>query len=185
MKIILASSSPRRKELLRGIVNNFEIIPATGEERVNLSLFPEQIACQLAEAKCDEVFGKYPNCLVIGCDTVVAYGGKIFGKPKDEEDARQTLKLLSGKTHLVITGVCVRSPKKKLVKFERSEVRFNHLTDQFIEEYVAGGSPMDKAGSYGIQDKDIVKEHYGSYTNVVGLPVALVKNMIEEVLSDE
>lgn len=185
MKIILASASPRRKELLKRITPNFTVIPAVGEERVNLSLFPDKIACSLAEHKCDEVFSANPRCLVIGCDTVVVFGDKILGKPKNEEDAAETLKMLSGKTHFVYTGVCVRSPDKKLLKCDKTEVRFNNLSDKFIEEYVKSGSPMDKAGSYGIQDAGVVREYYGSYTNVVGLPVGLVTNMIKEVLGNE
>lgn len=185
MRIILASASPRRRELMRGITADFTVIPAKGEEKVNLSLFPEQIACGLAEAKCDEVFSANSRCLVIACDTIVVLGNTVLGKPADADDAKKTLRMLSGKTHKVITGVCARSPSKKSVRSEITEVRFNNLTDEFIETYVAGGSPMDKAGSYGIQDGGVVKTYYGSYTNVVGFPVGLVKNMIEEVLSDE
>lgn len=185
MNIILASASPRRKELLKRITVNFTVIPAVGEEQVNLSLFPDKVACSLSEHKCDEVFAANPKSLVIGCDTIVAFGDKILGKPKDREDAVSTLKMLSGKTHFVYTGVCVRTPHKKLVRCDKTEVRFNTLTDEFIQRYVDGGSPMDKAGSYGIQDAGVVREYYGSYTNVVGLPVGLVTNMIQEVLEDE
>lgn len=170
---------------MREVVRDFEIIPATAEERVNLSLFPEQMACALAEAKCDEVFEKNKTKTVIGCDTVVVFGGEVLGKPKDRADAIATLKKLSDKTHYVITGVCVRSVFKKLVAFDKTEVRFNKLSDEFIERYVDGGSPMDKAGSYGIQDDGVVKEYFGSFTNVVGLPVTLVRKMIEEVNTSE
>ena len=185
MKIILASASPRRRELLARVVKDFEIIPATGEERADLSLPPEQIACALAERKCSEVFEKYPDCAVIGCDTVVYYNGKILGKPEDAADAAQTLRMLSGKTHCVYTGVCVRTAKKCVVKADKTEVRFNALSEEFISAYVEGGSPLDKAGSYGIQDGGVVKDYKGSYTNVVGLPVELVEKMIQEVLEDE
>lgn len=170
---------------MREVVRDFEIIPATAEERVNLSLFPEQMACALAEAKCDEVFEKNKTKTVIGCDTVVVFGGEVLGKPRDRADAIATLKKLSDKTHYVITGVCVRSVFKKLVAFDKTEVRFNKLSDEFIEKYVDGGSPMDKAGSYGIQDDGVVKEYFGSFTNVVGLPVTLVRKMIEEVNTSE
>lgn len=166
---------------MRQILTDFEIIPARAEEKVNLSLFPEDIACALAEAKCDEVFAANQTKTVIGCDTVVVFEGKILGKPKDRDDAFQTLTMLSGKTHFVITGVCVRSPLKKLVRYDKTEVRFNALSPEFIKIYVDGGSPLDKAGSYGIQDGGIVKEYFGSYTNVVGLPVTLVKNMLDEI----
>lgn len=183
-RYILASGSPRRKDLLSQILNQFDIIPAKGEEKVNLSLFPEHIACGLAEQKCDEVFARFPEATVVGCDTVVVFEGEVLGKPRDREDAARTLKRLSGKTHYVITGVCIRNKRKKLIRYDKTEVRFNVLDDQFIRIYVDGGSPLDKAGSYGIQDEGVVKEYYGSYTNVVGLPVTLVKKMLEEMNND-
>ena len=181
MDYVLASASPRRKELLSLILNYFEVIPATAEEKVNISFFPEQIACSLAEHKCAEVFASNSGKTVIGCDTLVVFEGEILGKPKDRDDAFATLKRLSGKRHYVITGVCARNKYKTLTKYEKTEVKFNVLSDEFIKTYVDGGSPMDKAGSYGIQDEGLVQEYYGSYTNVVGLPVSLVKNMLEEV----
>ena len=184
MLYVLASASPRRRELLAQILNKFEVIPATSEEKVNISLFPEQTACALAENKCDEIFEKITSKTVIGCDTVVVFNGEILGKPKNEEDAYKTLKALSGKTHYVITGVCVRNRFKKIKNYEKTEVRFNQLSDEFIKDYVKSGSPMDKAGSYGIQDGGLVKEYFGSYTNVVGLPVTLTKKLLEEVLTD-
>jgi septum formation protein len=182
MRFVLASKSPRRRELLSQILSEFEIIAALGEEKVNLSLFPENIACGLAEQKCDEVFAKNADAVVIGCDTIVVYEGEILGKPKDRQEAVNTLKKLSGKTHQVITGVCIRYRDKKLVNYDSTEVTFNILSDEFIKKYVDGGSPMDKAGSYGIQDEGIVKNYYGSYTNVVGMPVTLVKKMLDEIL---
>lgn len=183
MQYVLASASPRRRELLSQIIPVFEVIPARKEEKVNLSLFPEKVACALAESKCDEVFAKNSSKTVVACDTIVVFGNEILGKPRDPADAVNTLKKLSGKTHYVITGVCVRSPFKKAVDYDRTEVRFNILTEEFIRGYVDGGSPMDKAGSYGIQDGGVVKEYYGSYTNVVGLPVTLTKRLLEEVLN--
>lgn len=181
MEYVLASASPRRKELLSQILPSFEVIPASADEKVNLSLFPENIACALAESKCDAVFASNPEKTVIGCDTVVVFEGEILGKPKDRQDAANTLKRLSGKTHFVITGVCVRNKHRKIIEYDKTEVKFNILSDDFIKIYVDGGSPLDKAGSYGIQDGGIVKEYFGSYTNVVGLPVTLVKKMLEEV----
>ncbi len=182
MQYVLASRSPRRKELLSQILNAFETVPAQAEEKVNISMFPENIACALAEAKCDEVFASHPEKTVIGCDTIVVFADEILGKPKDKAEAAATLRRLSGKTHYVITGVCVRNKYNKIVRYERTEVKFNVLTDEFIKSYVESGSPLDKAGSYGIQDGGLVKEYYGSYTNVVGLPVNLVKVMLQEVL---
>ncbi|MCM1438229.1 MAG: Maf family protein [Roseburia sp.] len=185
MKLILASASPRRKELLKGLAENFEIIPAAGEERADKSLPPEQIACALAESKCREVFDKNENAVVIGCDTIVYFNGKVLGKPKSWGEAVETLTALSGKTHSVYTGVAIYSPRKRLVRYDKTEVEFNELSREFINNYVNGGSPMDKAGCYGIQDGGVVKSYTGSYTNVVGLPVELVGEMLKEVLGDE
>ena len=181
MDFVLASASPRRKELLSLIIPEFEVIPATAEEQVNISLFPENMVCSLAESKCEEVFKAHPDKTVIGCDTIVVFEGEILGKPKDREDAFNTLKRLSGKTHYVLTAVCVKNKHKKLLEYDKTEVKFNTLSDDFIKIYVDGGSPLDKAGSYGIQDGGLVKEYFGSYTNVVGLPVTLVKNMLNQL----
>lgn len=182
MEVILASASPRRRELLKQIILQFKVVPAAGEERIDAALPPEKIACALARAKCREVSEKYPDGLVIGCDTIVVYGGRILGKPKDGQDAVQTLRMLSGKTHSVITGVCVRTPQTEIEDFAVTEVTFNALSAEFIEKYVAGGSPMDKAGSYGTQDGGVVKSFHGSYTNVVGLPVELLRKILKEVM---
>mgnify|MGYP002797435111 FL=1 len=181
MQYILASASPRRRELLSQVLDDVIVDPARGGEEVNISIFPEDIACALAERKCDEVFHRHSGSTVIGCDTIVVFRGEILGKPKDAADAAATLKMLSGKTHYVITGVCVRNKYRKLIKYDKTEVKFNVLSERFINEYVAGGSPLDKAGSYGIQDGGLVDKYYGSYTNVVGLPVALVRDMLREI----
>lgn len=182
--IILASASPRRRELLSQIISTFSVIPAVGEERADKHLPPKEYVAALAGQKCDEVFASHPNAVVIGCDTVVVYNGKILGKPKDENDAIQTLTCLSGNEHEVLTGVCVQAKGKRLVKVDQTKVIFNKLDKGFISDYVASGSPMDKAGSYGIQDGGLVKEICGSYTNVVGLPIELLKSMLGEFLSD-
>ncbi|MCM1546154.1 MAG: Maf family protein [Clostridiales bacterium] len=166
--------------MLKQIVKNFEIIPAKSEERA-YNLPPEKLVCALAENKCAEVFLSHPDCVVIGCDTVVYFNGKVLGKPKSAAEAERTLKELSGNTHSVYTGVCVRSAEKTLICFDRTEVTFNELSEKFIKDYVAGGSPMDKAGCYGIQDGGVVKSYKGSYTNVVGLPVETLEKMLREL----
>lgn len=181
MGYILASASPRRRELLKQILPQFRVIPAVGAERADLSLLPEQIACSLAESKCAEVSASRHEDTVIGCDTIVVFDGEILGKPADAAEAAATLRRLSGRTHFVITGVCVRRGEKQVTGYDRTEVRFNALSEEFIADYVAGGSPLDKAGSYGIQDEGVVREYFGSYTNVVGLPVALVKELLEKI----
>lgn len=185
MKIVLASASPRRRELLKKIADNFTVDPAVGEELAEKGLTPAQTACRLAEHKCDEVFARHSGdaeeVLVVACDTIVVFDGKILGKPKDVADAVRTLTALSGNDHLVITAVCVRSHKGKRVDFAETKVTFNRLSPEFIESYVKGGSPMDKAGSYGIQDGGIVASYEGSYENVVGLPLELTKKLIDEI----
>lgn len=169
---MLASASPRRKELLRRILPRFRVVPARGEERADFSLSPGEIAESLARAKAEEVFSSNPDALVIGADTVVCFEGKLLGKPADAEEAKRTLAALSGKPHEVFTGYCVLSAERKKSGFVRSRVFFRSLSKEYIDKYVAGGSPLDKAGSYGIQDEDGPVERYeGSYTNIIGLPV--------------
>ena len=179
MELILASASPRRKEILSKIVP-FRVEPSRFEERQS-GLAARDAAEYFAEGKAKEVFSRFPDDFVLGADTVVAYEGKILGKPKDREDAKKTLRLLSGKTHSVYTGVClVGKGFCKTISVE-TRVVFHELKEELIEEYVASGLPLDKAGSYGIQDGyPLVKEYTGSYTNVVGLPEEEVCALIEE-----
>ena len=184
---ILASASPRRKELLAELIDEFDIIPSLADEKVNGEFTPETLVKALAELKAKEVALRPENAgkMVIGSDTVVAFDGEVLGKPKDEADAFRMLKLLSGKAHAVYTGVffaCQNDPGyHTLTRAERTAVHFNDLTDEWILEYIRGGSPMDKAGAYGIQDGGLVERIEGSYTNVVGFPIELVKEMMKEV----
>jgi len=179
MQIILASQSPRRKNILSEITKNFIIIPSNAEENVDLSLPPEIIVQTLAKAKAEQVFKEHDDCAVIGSDTIVYFNGKVLGKPKDEEDAFNTLSLLSANEHSVYTGVCVCAGKEIRTFSCRTRVVFNSLSERLIREYIATGSPMDKAGSYGFQDNPaLVKEYFGSYTNIIGLP----KEELEETL---
>ena len=184
MEWILASASPRRKELLAELIKEFQIIPSNADENVEGELTPLKLVKALAKRKSEEVALRPENAgkIVLGSDTVVAYGEKVLGKPKDEDDAFRMLKLLSGKAHAVYTGVCFtrihEGKMQSLCEADKTEVRFNELSDEWIWEYVRGGSPMDKAGAYGIQDGGLVKEIQGSYTNVVGLPIELVEKMI-------
>ncbi len=188
MDWILASASPRRKELLAEIVQKFEILPATGEEVVNGDLSPEKLVKSLARQKAAEVANRREALgkSVLGADTVVALGNEVLGKPKNEADAFRMLSALSGKTHEVYTGVCISYEtadglRKEKVEAACTKVRFFTLTDAQIRAYIATGSPMDKAGAYGIQDGGLVEEIDGSFSNVVGLPVELCKQMIREI----
>ena len=184
MDWILASASPRRKELLKEIVPAFEIIPSAADESIQGYSSPKQLVKLLAALKAEEVARREENYskVVVGSDTVVAYKSIVLGKPQDEEDAKGMLKMLSGKKHHVYTGVCFTVVKDGVTVYthtavEKTAVYFKNLSDEFIEEYVKSGSPMDKAGAYGIQDGGLVRKIKGSYTNVVGLPVELCKKM--------
>ena len=178
MRIILASGSPRRHYLLKMINLPHDVLPSDVEEDVPAGVAPEQVAGQLALLKADYVAQRHPGCLVIGADTMVVLGDEILGKPIDARDAAQTLHKLSGKTHTVITGVALvhytTDGIRQDVFHETTRVTFANLTNEEIQAYIAGGSPMDKAGAYGIQD-DLgalfVSSIEGDYYNVVGLPV--------------
>ena len=180
-KIILASASPRRKELLAKAGISFTVIPAAGEEK-RTSENPGEAVQQLARDKAEWVAQSLAECeegtLVIGSDTIVVFENRILGKPKDRRDAAETLEKLQGNTHQVYTGVTVLERKAgKWVEhtfFESTDVTFYPVSREEIQDYIATGEPMDKAGSYGIQGLfgNYVKGICGDYNNVVGLPVA-------------
>ena len=185
MRLILASASPRRRELLKEICPEFSVIPARGEERADFSLPPSEVVQALARHKAEEValLPCAQGAVVLGADTVVALDGKILGKPVSEADAFRMLSALSGRTHEVFTGVALAADGKVRTEYARTEVTFRPLSEQFIRDYIATGSPMDKAGAYGIQDGGLAEKITGSYTNVVGLPVELchrILNLPEE-----
>lgn len=177
--MILASSSPRRRELLSHISLDFEIIPSKGPEIV-ASDIPSEVVSMLSHQKAFEVWdglADKENSVVIGADTVVSVNGSILGKPADEADAYRMLKALSGRRHEVFTGVTVICEKDGEVReisfFECTGVSFIELDDEEINDYIASGEPMDKAGAYGIQDGSsiFVSGIEGDFYNVVGLPV--------------
>ena len=183
MEWILASASPRRKELLKQLVNTFEILPAKGEESAH-GLTGAELAETLAAQKALEVASR-PEAqkkAVLGADTIVCLDGEVLGKPKDEADARRMLAALSGREHKVFTGVCIvyfdHGAQKTLVDSDCTRVRFETLSAEQIEAYVKTGSPMDKAGAYGIQDGGLVRSIDGSLSNVIGLPIELCKRMM-------
>ncbi len=183
--IILASASPRRKELLKLIFEEFEIIPADIEETVRRSIELEQYPEYLALKKSRHIAEKRPaDDVVIGCDTGVFIDDMMLGKPEDESQAAEMLKLLSGRTHKVITGCSVFYKGQNISFSETTEVEFYRLTDTDINEYIATGEPMDKAGAYGIQGKGalLVKRINGDYYNVVGMPVGTLKQKLKMLL---
>jgi septum formation protein len=184
MRIILASGSPRRRELLeRFNIPGLEVIPASGEEKPHPELDPAGLVDVLAAAKAREVYEKNPDALVIGADTVVACSGEVLGKPKDVQDARRMLKMLSNRAHEVLTGVTIMSPIGGARGVEKTLVHFRWLSGREIDAYIASGEPMDKAGAYGIQGLAslFVDRIEGDYFNVVGLPLCLLGEMMKDL----
>ena len=180
--MILASASPRRRELLRLITDDFEVIPAAGEESISKGTPPRKAVQLLAAQKAEEINALHSGELIIAADTVVAVDGEILGKPRNEEHAAQMLKKLSGKQHSVFTGVCVIFEDGSGDIFtEETTVEFYKLTDREIADYVASGEPMDKAGAYGIQGSGalLVKGIVGDYYNVMGLPVGRLHRVLQ------
>lgn len=185
-RIVLASASPRRVELLKKITQEFEIIPCTLPEE-HPDLKPCEFVKSLAKFKAQNVFNsidKKENIIVIGSDTIVVKNNKVIGKPIDREDAVATLKKLSGRCHRVFTGVCLISQGETRVFCVSSIVKFYKLTDLQINEYVDSGRAMDKAGSYGVQDSGFVKKVYGSIDCVVGLPTEKLKKELKAFIKE-
>ena len=172
--LILASGSPRRRELLSLITDEFEVLVSGCDEFVPEGTPAEKVPAILAEQKALAVAKLRPEDTVIGSDTVVLLNNEIFGKPKDKVHAHAMLKALSGKRHFVYTGVAVAEKGSVRSFVQKTEVEFYELSDETIEKYIATGEPMDKAGAYGIQGKGsvLVKGIIGDYFNVMGLPVA-------------
>ncbi|MGN0432529.1 MAG: Maf family protein [Lachnospiraceae bacterium] len=188
-KVILASASPRRKELLMQIGLDFDVCVSTCEERITKT-DPAEVVCELSAQKALDVWQKIKDKkeIVIGADTVVAYDGKILGKPGSGKEAVTMLTALSGHTHEVYTGVtfCYEEDgvEKQHTFYEKTAVTFYPMSQEEIESYVASGEPMDKAGAYGIQGSfaAYVKGIEGDYNNVVGLPVGRLYQEIKELL---
>lgn len=168
--VILASSSPRRKEILADMGVKYEVIPANIDESEIKSRFPFLLVEKLAKAKAEHIACEHRSDTVIAADTIVVLDGKVYGKPHDRARAFEMIKSLNGRTHVVYTGVCVMCEGKKVVACVKSLVTFKTLTDEQIYAYIDDCKPFDKAGAYGIQDKRIVKKYSGSYSNIMGLP---------------
>jgi septum formation protein len=182
MRLVLASSSPRRAELLSAAGFSFEILPVNLDEGVKPGETAEQYVARLAEAKATAAAGPLPE-VVLGADTTVVCDGQILGKPADAADAARMLRLLAGRTHDVLTGICLLKESRRLVRVERSRVRMSSMSDAEIAWYVASGEPMDKAGGYAIQGQAsrFIEAIDGSYSTVVGLPVACVYALLKEL----
>ena len=183
MRIVLASASPRRRELLQMLgLEGFLICPAQGEEKPPVHASPEETVCSLASAKAREVAAKFiPETMVIAADTIVVADHTVLGKPHSEEEAFRMLRHLSGRTHEVYTGVSIMLNGEYETQAECTRVRFRELTDEEIRHYIATGEPMDKAGAYGAQGKAalFVEKIEGDFFNVVGLPLCLLGGMLK------
>lgn len=183
MRIILASGSPRRKELLRYIVNDFEIKPSNAEE--NATGTPAEVVKKLSLLKAKSVFELEEDkngLVVIGSDTIVVYDGEILGKPKDHDDAKRMLSMLSKKVHKVYTGIAIVGKGISEAEYISTEVLFDELSEDEIEEYIATGDPMDKAGSYGIQScgGKFIKSIEGDWSAVMGLPLNATYRLLKK-----
>ncbi|MEK8131350.1 Maf family protein [Paenibacillus filicis] len=182
--VILASSSPRRKELLQGLKLNFQTHPSDEDETVAPGTAPEEFVEILSLRKASSVAARYDQGLVIGSDTVVVCDGEILGKPQDEQDAYRMLDMLQGRAHWVYTGVAIveAGGNKQQVAHQKTEVFMKPLDESRIRSYIRSGEPMDKAGSYGIQGlgATLVEKIHGDFFTVVGLPVSLLSDMLEE-----
>lgn len=186
-KIILASASPRRQEILKNLGIDFEVSVSDADESkidknsVPVSIYVQELALLKATAVAERI--KNRNAIIISADTVVCLDGKILGKPKDEENAKEMLRFLSGKCHSVFTGVCVMDAKtlKSVCAREESKVYFKELSDSRIEDYVKTGEPLDKAGGYAVQGLGgmLVEKTEGDFLNIIGLPANRLCDILE------
>ena len=184
MRFVLASKSPRRQELMKLISSDFVIAVEDIDEESSYKLSPIEAVKDIAKRKGEAVDKLYPKDIIISADTIVVLDDKIIGKPKDEDDAKRILKDLSNKTHYVHTGFRIKYLNKEIVSSVTSEVIFNELSEELIDRYVASGSPLDKAGAYGVQDNDrypIIKKVIGSIDNVVGFPLKEILEAVNEI----
>ena len=183
-KIILASKSPQRAEILRMIRLDFKVEPSKIEEKINPRIKQNQIAIALSKKKAETISQKYPNDLIIGADTIVILNGIVYGKPKDKNESKKMLKALSGNFHEVITGVTIMNEKNSIIKTfsELTEVFVKSIPTKKIDYYINNFNTLDKAGSYGIQDwfSIWIKKINGCYYNVMGLPVSKLYRYLVE-----
>lgn len=184
MKILLASQSPRRKELLSNLGFDFEVVKIDCEEILPEHIKIENAASYLSELKADAFRKLEKDEVLITADTVVAIDDQILGKPLNEEDAKQMLKKLSGKTHQVFTGITIRTLSKTFTETDVADVEFDSISDDEIDFYTKNYKPFDKAGSYGIQEwlgMAKIKKMNGSFYTIMGLPTHLVYKILKEI----
>ncbi len=187
-KLVLASTSPRRESLLRMIGFDFEVVDSEIDEESEVYTIPEVHVLELAQKKALKVAETINSGLIIGADTIVVLDNQILGKPRDSKQAKETLRKLSGRTHFVYTGFAIvdKTSRKMLSEFEKTRVSFRNLEDEEIDRYVQSGSPLDKAGGYGIQDQGalFVERIDGCFYNVMGLPVTSVYRALAKFVGD-
>ncbi len=186
MKIILASASPRRRELMNLITENFTAVSADIDETIPKNVSPPGASEYLARLKAERVSRDFPDEIVIGCDTTVVLEGEIFGKPADRNECFRFLAKLAGKTHQVITGCCIIYKNKNVSFSEVTNVTFKNLSISEIEAYISTGEPFDKAGGYGIQGKGalLAEKVEGDFFNIVGLPVSKLAEELRNFVND-
>jgi septum formation protein len=180
--LVLASASPRRSRILRDLGLSFEVIVSGVDESMPAGEDPAASALRLARAKATAVAAQGRGLPVLAADTLVACDGQVLGKPEDADDAARMLRMLSGRTHEVVSGVCVVSDAATCADVARTSVTFEELTDEEIARYVATGEPLDKAGAYHIDGQGalFIRGVAGSPSNVAGLPVTLVRRLLRE-----
>jgi septum formation protein len=184
MKLLLASQSPRRKELLGSLGFEFEVVKIDCEEIVPEHIKVGESAAYLSELKADAFRKLEEDEVLLTADTVVAIDNEFLGKPQDEEDARKMLKLLSGKTHQVYTGITIKTLDKAITETDVADVEFDEISDEEIDFYIKNYKPFDKAGSYGIQEwlgMSKIKKINGSFYTIMGLPTHLVYKILKEI----
>lgn len=187
-KIILASASPRRRELLTRENFNFCVFPSNAKEESECDTDPRDLALANARLKAEEVSEKFPNCPVLGADTIVVLNGEVFGKPKDIADAKSMLKILQGKTHSVFTAIAILKKDAGIcdLSIDESKVAFKPMSDYQIDEYLKKVNVLDKAGAYAAQEfgELIIENIKGEFDNVMGLPCTLLKTRLNALFGD-
>lgn len=187
-RLILATNSSRRVALLKTLGYCFDIIPHNIQESIPRNVLPTDLVQNLAFMKANDVAERVNNAIIVSADTLVFHKKNIIGKPKDARDAKRILSLLSNSKHSIFTGVCIieMPSKKKLLRNEQTHITMKDISEEEIEAYIQSGEPMDKAGAYAIQGegKKFIEEIDGSYSNVVGLPLELVLEMLRNFIKD-
>ncbi len=188
-RLILASNSPRRIVLLKSLGYHFDIVPPGIVEGIHDNVLPTELVQKLAFLKASDVARKVCNAIIISADTIVVHKKSILGKPKDVNDAKRTLSILSDSEHDVISGVCVMElpSRKKMLRIEQTHIKMRTIKDEEIDRYILTGEPMDKAGAYAIQGegREFIEKIDGSFSNVVGLPLELLQKMLNHIMNDE